>query len=106
MTLLEMGFYCGLSILYPYVPVYCPADSCMGDCRGVYLYNAKSAPLPDGHEWCEWADSSDRDPNNNWYQWKPRIIAPDRQKYLGRRVCYLEDRGRPMNINEIQRSGR
>src|SRR5258708_1742386 len=101
--MLELGFYCGLSILYPYAPVYCPQESCIGDCRGVYLYQSKSAPLSSHRKWCEGVDPNSKDLLNNWYQWAPRIMSPDREKYLGARICFWEDRGQPHNLNDLER---
>lgn len=102
--MLEMGFYCGLMILYPYAPVYCPREDCMGDCRGVYMYTSKSAPLPLDYKWCEAADHNLAGPKN-WFQWKPRLLAPDRVKSIGaERICHWEDRGEPRDLNDLERS--
>lgn len=84
MDILTMGFYCGLSILYPYDPVYCPTDSCLGDCRGVYLYTSKSAPLPRNEKFCIAYDDSNR------YEWLPRKAL--RQVHEDVKICYWEDR--------------
>ena|SRR6185312_14308460 len=99
---LEMGYYCGLSTLYPYAPVYCPQANCLGDCRGVFMFNSKSAPLPDTETACRYA-ALDIPPPKNWYQWEPRITPNDRQKYIGKRVCYLEDKGEARDINDLPR---
>jgi hypothetical protein len=99
--LMLMGFYSGPATLYPYDPVYCDKDG-GGPCYGVYMYLPKSAPLPPKETWCKWADISG-DMGNGWYWWKPRTVAADRQKYLGERVCYLEDKGDPHSIKDMPR---
>jgi hypothetical protein len=104
--LMMMGYYSGSATLYPYDPVYCDKDG-GGPCYGVYMYLPKSAPLPITETWCKWADieaeMKAQSLTNNWYWWKPRIVAADQQKYLGARVCYLEDKGEPRNINDMPR---
>lgn len=112
------GYYQGLSILYPYKPVYCDNSDGKGPCYGSpgdLVALPKSAPLPISHTWCEWADNDDPKSKvdlggwagltgEGWYQWKPRDVPVDKQKYLGvAKVCFLEDRGAPKNINDFQR---
>ena len=101
---LEMGFYAGLSSLYPYDPVYCKEDG-DGACFGFFIYTSKSAPLPPTEKHCLWSDLSAPSPNN-WYQWEPRVVPKDKQKYLGNRVCYLEDKGLPHDINDLPRDNK
>lgn len=98
---LNLGFYSGQAILYPYDPVYCDKDG-GGLCYGVYIYTPKSAPLPPTEKHCEWADLDLPGPKN-WFQWEPRTVSAERQKYLGQRVCYLEDRGPPRDINDLEK---
>lgn len=99
--LMLMGYYSGQATLYPYDPVYCDKDE-GGACYGVYMYLPKSAPIPPNFTWCKWADISG-DLNKSWYWWRPRTVTPERQKYIGKRVCYLEDKGEPHDINDMPR---
>jgi hypothetical protein len=88
--MLEMGFYCGLAILYPYDPVYCPTDSCGGDCRGVYIYTAKSAPLPPTETKCRHYVDGKR------FEWSPRTVdLSSSEGYRKQQVCYVADKGDP-----------
>jgi hypothetical protein len=105
---LHLGYYSGPATLYPYDPVYCDrtAPDGNGPCFGVMIYTPKSAPLPADKKWCEWADISMRDLNKNWFQWLPRTTAPDKVQYEGAKVCYLEDKGQPMSINDFKRDGK
>ena len=109
----NQGYYAGLSTLYPYKPVYCDKDPtktlktpCYGS-PGDLVALPKSAPLPVGMKWCEFADIRARMVSKNmldtWYQWNPRTVPADKQQYYGERLCYLEDRGKPKNINEFER---
>lgn len=103
--LMMMGFYSGSGTLYPYDPVYCDQDG-GGPCYGVMIYLPKSAPLPKTETWCQWVDIEAQMKNiygDNWYWWKPRIMTDERKKYLGDRVCYLEDKGSPRNLNDMPR---
>jgi hypothetical protein len=115
----NQGYYQGLSIFYPYKPVYCDAADGPSACYrspGELVTLPKSAPLPAGHRWCEWADSDDPSsyvPIGNgmvsltglgWYQWEARDVPLEKQKYIGSaKVCYLEDRGPSKNINDFKR---
>jgi hypothetical protein len=103
---LHLGYYAGSQMFYPYDPVYCEHDD-KGPCYGVHIYVPKSAPLPAHRKWCRWADiaaqMSHPGIDSNWYQRKPRIVAAERQKYLGERVCYLEDKGEPKKLEELER---
>jgi hypothetical protein len=112
------GYYAGEAILYPYKPVYCDADPLMtirSACYGLHgdlIDLPKSAPLPHGYRWCEWADDSDPKATapagpgwvsitgEGWYQWEPRDVPADKQRFYGAKVCYLEDRGTSKNIGE------
>lgn len=88
--MLEMGFYCGLSMLYPYQPIYCPTDNCLGDCRGVYIYTSKSAPLPKNEKVCVGYDNN----NSIGYRWQPResnIVFPSASEP---KLCFWEDRNK------------
>ena len=101
--MLELGFYCGLAMLYPYAPVYCVTENCRGGCYGSIIYSAKSAPLPLDYKWCEGTDLLIIS-NKNWYQWKPRILLPDSVKHIGaERICYWEDRGEAKDMNDLER---
>lgn len=113
------GYYAGLSTLYPYKPVYCDSDEMIGKPGACYGSHGdlvdlpKSAPLPITEKWCVWADNSvgfkpigngwAAATGDGWYQWKPRIVPTEKQKYYGDRVCYWEDRGEPKNINDLKR---
>jgi hypothetical protein len=116
------GYYAGLSIFYPYKPVYCDQDE-LGTGRGGACYGSlgdllalpKSAPLPYNEKWCKWVDRDDPaskvDLGNGWasitgegwYQWDPRLVPEDKQSIYGARVCYFEDRGTAKNINDLKR---
>lgn len=99
--MLKLGFYCGLAILYPYDPVYCDKQDCLGRCVGTVMYQAASAPLPRSYTWCKGADP---DKINSWYQWRPRTLDPHRADLLNTdRVCFWEDRGPPRDINDLAR---
>lgn len=112
------GYYQGQSTLYPYDWVFTASEDghsqgygAIGEMLGL----PKSAPLPPGQRWCKWADITDPKrlvpdgqgwvsmTGEGWYQWEPRIMPPERAKYLGERVCYFEDRGVAKNINDFQR---
>lgn len=107
MDILQFGFYCGLSTLYPYGPVYCAKDDCLGGpCYGTLIYESKSAPLPLDYKWCKAGPSLSGGPDltNGWFQWKPRIVSDERASHIGtKRICYWEDRGEPKNINDFER---
>lgn len=110
MDALQLGFYCGLSILYPYAPVYCAKENCLGGCYGIAIYQSQSAPLPLKYKWCEAGPSSDDvgksggDLSKGWYQWKARVISDERASHIGAtRICYWEDRGEPKSINDFDR---
>jgi len=101
--ILRLGYYCGPAIAYPYDPVYCVTDNCGGGCYGLLLSVPRSALLPAYEKYCEWADLESTDLSRNWYQWEPRTVAPDQQKYLGVRICYLDDKGSPKTLQEFKR---
>ncbi len=93
----NVGYYHGLSILYPYVPVYCPsAEPASGQCYsyGDLYILPKSSPLPPGYKYCTYAAHGDL---NLWFYWKPRMV----ELYEGRYpVCFFEDRGEPRDMPE------
>lgn len=95
---MQMGFYCGQGILYPYPAVYCPQENCLGDCRSVFLFMSKSAPLPATERLCTAAVDQ-----HHWYQWTPRMVASERQKYIGPQICVFEDRGAPKEADALER---
>jgi hypothetical protein len=104
--ILQMGFYCGLAILYPYGPVYCDKSDCSGTCYGTYLYTAKSAPLPPDATYCEAGPSIDGgDSQKGWFQWKPRTLAShEAGTHATAKECFWEDRGSSMDINDMKRN--
>lgn len=98
----NQGYWAGNAILYPYKPVYCGKDPlvdkaspCYGSPGDQYLL-PKSAPLPPTEEQCKYVEGV-----NNWYKWKPRTVPKEKQKFYGYRICYLEDRGEPKDINDF-----
>ena len=108
------GYYQGLSILYPYDPVFCDKNGGMGSpCYGMpgsHLFLPRSAPLPPAKTYCVWADRDDPEAyvsvgpgvvsptGKGWYHWKPRIIT---LYGADAKVCYLEDRGVAQSINDL-----
>lgn len=95
----NLGFYCGSSTLYPYEPVYSDKENCLGSSYGGMSVGQlpRSAALPKDEKYCKWA-------HTGWYQWNPRPTPKHLQKYvMETRICYLEDRGRPQNINDLKR---
>jgi hypothetical protein len=105
----NLGYYQGPATTYPYSPVYTAEENGRGQAYSVGDPRAqlpRSAPLPAGSPRCEWfdLDAAMRDPNGAvYYQWDPRIMPPERARFLGERVCYFEDRGEPMGINDRKR---
>lgn len=103
----NVGYYQGQSTLYPYLPVYTLEEDGHGQGYGLLgemLNLPASSPLPGSEQWCKWSDIGAFAQNGkSWFQWKPRIMPPERAEYLGERVCYFEDRGAAKDINEFQR---
>jgi len=100
----NIGYYAGEAMFYPYDRVYCPTDTGTGSCYGVSNLNnlPESAPLPQTEAKCRWVDITRPMNSAQWYQWAPRTVSPDRSKYLGDRVCYFADRGRPKKLDELE----
>ncbi len=104
------GYYRGQAVLYPYDAVFCPNDKppegqCVG-MRGSLGFIPKSAALPSYERWCTWADAQtsthDQMSSDIWYQWESRSVSDEDQKYVGARLCYFEDRGKPKKIRDLK----
>lgn len=89
-------YSCGSAILYPYEPVFCPREDCLGQCYSYDRTARDSALLPAAETHCVWADPRDGNLTDHWYRWEPRIDG-------SKRTCFLSDKGDPHNINDLPR---